>query len=137
MQAIDGLAHVLSPMQLSVVTSDARLRRNMTHHHIAFVLSRKTGHLLASATNCATPSGSVHAEAAAMMQFEKRLKDGAMHARELRRGVDVLSLRLSQLGELRLAKPCAACTNVMRRSGHVRRIRWSENDGNVVSQRTR
>lgn len=131
-----GLDTVLTPTQAAHVTS-AAFRRNplLNHHHVAVVVSCKTGNVLASATNEATAYGSVHAEVAALGQFERRLHDRTLHYREVRRGVAVLSLRVTVAGRLRLAKPCAACAGALRRCPHVRLVAWSDDEGDLVYER--
>lgn len=131
------LRTVLTPVQVSQLTSLAWRRSAMlNHHHVAVVLSCKTGRVLASATNEATPFASVHAEVAAMRQLRRRTRDGVLHGRELRHGVGVMSLRLNMAGQLRLAKPCPACFRALGESGVVRWVAWSDGEGELVHGRS-
>ena len=131
-----GLCTVLTPTQAAHVTASALHRsETLNHHHVAVVLSCKTGNVLASATNQATAFGSVHAEVAALHQFHHRIVDRAFHMRELKRGVAVLSLRITHGGLLRLAKPCRTCSEALRRCPWVRLVAWSDQEGNLVYER--
>jgi len=123
---------VLSGVQSTAVTSFAfqTYRYNLNHHHVAVVLSLKSGKVLASGVNHATMMGSVHAEVDAMNQMHRRRN--LIERRELRKGLCLLSLRITRAGKLRLAKPCAACESAIRRCTLMRRIVWSENDGTLV-----
>ena len=131
-----ALHTVLSPTQAGCVTSLATRRcALLNHHHVAIALSEKSGRVLASATNSATPTGSVHAEVAVLQQLHRRLRDRVFGPKELARGVIVLSLRITPAGVLRLAKPCAACAHRLRAAAHVRRVAWSNDDGELVCER--
>lgn len=129
-----GLNTVLTPMQVCCLTSSAfRRSPSMNHHHVAVVVSCKTGHVLASATNEPTADGSVHAERGALRQLDHRMHDRALHPREVRRGVAVLSLRVTRSGaRLRLARPCAACAALLRAHPLVRSVAWSTDEGELV-----
>ena len=137
--AANDLHTILSPAQIVHLTSCAfrHSRFNPTnplnHHHVAVVLSRKTGHLLASATNTATAYGSVHAEAAALRQFHIRRRDGVIGRQQLRRGVAVLSLRLNARGQLRNATPCSQCWKALWRCDAVRCVSCSNDVGDIVN----
>lgn len=131
-----GVRSVLTPLQATQVTSLAYTRNaHMAQHHVAVVISRKTGNVIASATNEAMKTGSVHAECAALEQLRRRLRNRALPARDLRRGVLVLSLRVSRSGTLLLAKPCSACENTLRRCPYTKRVGWSDDDGKIVCRR--
>lgn len=133
---MDGLYSVLTPTQASSVTACAFTRNtHINHHHVALVLSNKTGNLLASATNVATPTGSIHAEVAAMRQLRHRLRDRALFGREVKSGVRVLSLRLGPSGNLLLAKPCCRCSQEIRRCPLVKSVLWSDSSGGIVKER--
>lgn len=130
---MSDLRTVLTPVQVSQLTSLAWRRSAMlNHHHVAVVLSCKTGRVLASATNEATACASVHAEVAALRQLHRRTRDGVLRRREFRHGVGVLSLRLNMTGQLRLAKPCSACFRALGASGVVRWVAWSDAEGGLV-----
>ena len=129
------LLTVLSPNQARQLTSLAHCPNpHVNHHHLAVVVSCKTQNVLASATNAATAKGSIHAEQAALEQLRRRLRDRAIFHREVRQGVDVLSLRIASSGVLRLAKPCAACAEALRRCPLVRSVSWSDDSGNMVCE---
>lgn len=127
----------------SRITSTVRARHTNGHlcqHHLSVILSRKSGHVLASSTNYATslaPPGtfSVHAEVAALAQLHQRLRAGVVTPRDLRKGVCVFSLRFTNKGELSLARPCERCARALRRDVFVRKVVWSE-DGGGLSQLT-
>lgn len=131
-----GIYSVLTNVQVSMITSTAFVRSsNVTHHHVAVVISNKTGSVLASGTNSATATGSIHAEVAATVQFKQRLRDRVLHTREVNKGVHLLSLRVSNQGKLRLAKPCQACRATMKLCPLIRRCSWSDNDGNLIHEK--
>lgn len=131
----EGLDGVLTRTQITHVTASAFTRSSLNHHHVAIVLSLKTGNVLASATNSATAYGSVHAEMAALQQLRRRLRDRALFSREVRRGTVLMSVRLNARGELRLAKPCAACAQAMHRDALIRVVGYSDDDGCMVYER--
>lgn len=128
---------ILDGMQVASVTSDAfRQSAALNHHHVAVVLSRKSGKVLASGVNLALPAGSVHAERSALHQLHTRIANRVICRRELGRGLRLLSLRVSSTGKLRLAKPCAECERAIRSCPYgVRCVAWSDNDGNLVELR--
>lgn len=138
MKEMHGLQTVLNPSQLCAVTASAFERDpRLNHHHVSVVVSCKTHHVLASATNAALADASVHAEAAAMEKFCKRFRGKSCReqCRELCRGVEVFSLRVAPGGHLLCAKPCAACASTIRKCPQVRYLHWSKNDGALLRER--
>ena len=132
------LEDVLNGVQRSHLTACAFTKSSvMNHHHVAVVLSSKTGNVLASATNVATKAGSIHAEVGAIRQLHHRLKDGVLFPREVKRGTMVLSLRINARGQLMFAKPCANCSAAMQKSGLVKHVAWSNEYGTLVCEKCR
>ena len=133
------MQHVLTPVQQTAITADAFVRHSiLNHNHVAIVYSCKTDRLLASGTNAVTrhEDCSVHAEAAAMAQFRKRVRDKVVKRSDLSKGVAVLSLRVSKGGHLRNAKPCLRCRqDVLRCCPVVRRLEWSDDEASIVVER--
>ena len=127
---------VLNPSQCRRVTSDI-ISRNpiLNHHHVAIVYSCKTGRILANGTNRLTSRGSVHAEIDALNNLHARMRDRVRSPREYSKGVNMISLRVSHGGELRLAKPCVACAAALKRCILIKRVEWSDQDGTVVGER--
>lgn len=120
---------IFSRQELHYMTSSVFIRgTNLLQHHIAVIISAKTGNILASGTNSATSTGSIHAEVAATMQLKTRLRNRVLHFREIAKGVHLMSLRISKRGELRLAKPCEHCRQFMIQSSVIRKCFWSNND---------
>lgn len=136
MSARSAVCTVLNPSQSRCVKTDT-ISRNpiLNHHHVAFVYSCKTGRILANGTNRITSTGSVHAEVDALNNLHARVRDRVCSPREYSRGVNMISLRVSQGGELRLAKPCVACAAALKRCALIKRIEWSDQDGDVVGER--
>lgn len=129
-----GLDDVLPASHKKHMTSDVLSRcSTLNHHHIAIIYSCKGGNVLATGTNRPEGKTSVHAEVDALQRLRCRLRDRVLNPRFLKRGVTVLSLRLSQTGELRLAKPCAACAHVLGNCKWVRRVEWSDQFGRIDS----
>lgn len=128
---------VFSPIDMKYITSCANIHDpTLNHHHVALVTSRKCGgRVLASGTNCATRYGSIHAEIGALRQFKKRLKDKCFDPRELDKGVCVWSLRVTNAGVLRLARPCNDCHVQISMTPYVREVAWSTQDGDIVCDR--
>ena len=130
---------VLSPVQRGAVTADAYVRHSiLNHNHVAVVYSCKTDRVLASGTNAALRHErcSVHAEAAAISQFRKRLRDNVIKRSDLTKGVAVLSLRVSKQGHLRNAMPCADCRHtVLQCRPLVRRLEWSDENESIVGEK--
>lgn len=131
-----AISTVFSGREMAFITSSAFVRsQNLLHHHVAVAISIKTGNILASGTNFATSTGSIHAEVAATMQLKQRLRDRVLHLREINKGVHVVSLRVSKSGSLRLAKPCQNCRRTMIQSSVIRGCLWSKNDENFDYER--
>lgn len=129
----DEITHVLTPVQTSFVTSNVFIRSTiLNHHHIAIILSCKTDRVLASATNQLTKHGSIHAEVEALRQLHSRLRDRVVYTREVSRGVYLLSLRLNREGKLMMAKPCISCSKALAKCPLMRRVAWSDENGNIV-----
>ena len=136
MSAWDAVCTVLTPSQTKCVTSDIMSRNPiLKHHHIAVVYSCKTGNVLANGTNRVTSKGSVHAEVDALTHLHARLRDRVCAPCEFSKGVNIISLRVSPGGELRLAKPCVACANALKRCTLIKRVEWSDQCGQVISER--
>lgn len=130
------LEDVLTGVQRSHVTACAFTKSPLlNHHHVAVVLSSKTGNVLASATNVATKAGSIHAEVGAIRQLHHRLKDKVLFAREVKRGAILLSFRINAKGQLMFAKPCANCVEAIQKSGLVKHVAWSNECGTLVCEK--
>lgn len=128
--------NVLNSSQINTITASAFVRsQNLHHHHIAIAISLKTGNVLASATNSATVTGSIHAEAAAVQQLRQKLRDRVLYSRDILKGIDLVSLRISKEGQLRLAKPCPNCRNVMKQFRLIKCCSYSTNCGNLERER--
>lgn len=130
---------ILTPVQQNSITADAFVRHSiLNHNHVAVVYSCKTDRLLASGTNAALlhEHCSIHAEAAAIAQFRKRVRDHVVKRSDLSKGVAVLSLRVSKEGHLRNAKPCVRCRQaVLQCCPVVRRLEWSDEDESIVVEK--
>jgi cytidine deaminase len=104
----------------------------LNHHHVALVVSCKTGRVVASGCNRTVADGTtattVHAEVDALTRFLRTPTSRC----ERRRGVRVVSLRVARDGQLRMAKPCARCDQFLRALPVVRRIAWSDDRGDIV-----
>lgn len=102
------------------------MKNDLHQKHLALVVSNKTARLLSSATNVAHPTQfSIHAEAAALLKLEARLRDRAIDPKAMKRGVTIYSLRFSASGELRGAKPCVKCEALLRRTSYVTHCQYS------------
>jgi|SaaInlV_125m_DNA_1040241.scaffolds.fasta_scaffold02364_9 hypothetical protein len=104
------------------------IKNELNQKHLALVISNKTGNMLVSATNVKLSSEtkySLHAEAAALNKFEALRKDRKFDPKSLRKGVTVFSLRFNPRGELRGAKPCAHCENLLNRNPFVKCVFYS------------
>ena len=128
---------ILSGTDVSHLTSDVLNRDSiLNHHHIVIIYSCKTGNVLANGTNHPLPHGSIHAEIDALHRLNARLRDKVLPLKEFRKGVGVISLRISQQGKLRLAKPCPACDRALRSCILVKRIEWSDQCGSVKCEKS-
>lgn len=113
----------------------AHARTNfLKHHHVAFVSSCKSGRILASGVNVAqqVENCAIHAEAAAVDQFRKRVKHKVLKPQDLKKGITVSSIRVAKGGHLLNAKPCARCQQIILACPYLKQYEWSTDEGELA-----
>lgn len=132
---VNGCTDAMGAMVAQWVRENRALQRSMTargkltHHHVCILASRKTNNVLCFATNEPLATSSVHAEVRTLRTFSRR----AWHAHDVRRGVTLVSLRVSSTGRLRMARPCVSCARHIARCALVTHVWWSTDNGSITT----
>lgn len=106
--------------------------------HLAFIVSSKTNELLSYSCNCKDGllpyKRSLHAEDQALSILINKLVKKKMEFKNIRSGINVISLRITRNNEIKLALPCMRCyKRMMRNRSLINSVLWSDDDGNIIS----
>jgi len=123
---------VLETTNARTLVNCINYRGGMNHHHVCLIVSCKSGTVLTFSSNIQLPKRSIHAEEAAISRFRRMVCDGKVKRQDIRKGVRLVSLRVSPQGNLRMARPCDRCSALIKKCGVVRYVEWSTNDGAIV-----
>ena len=109
---------------------------------MALVVSIKTGNILASTTNSCLPVrkykfNSIHAEQALIEIVKHKIIQKQIDSNELRKGLEIISLRFDKNGQLKNGKPCLVCGDCIKRNHFLyRKITYSTDESELCTVKT-